>query len=234
VEFHAAQDGKTAAEKAFRLLGTLHTPTAGTRTVAAEGATIHIGALGADVEPGLVTVLTGPNGVGKTTLLQTILGLSPGDVRIDGIDVADLDPRAWWAQVAWLAQRPVLVPGSIRDNLALFGTLADLDSACRAAGFDEVLAVLPDGLDTVIGRGGVGLSLGQRQRLGLARVLCSAAPLLLLDEPTSHLDAPMEARVLQAIVARARAGATVLVVGHREPVLAIGEKVLYMGSMVDA
>ena len=94
--------------------------------------------------------------------------------------------------------------------------------------------MLPDGLDTVIGRGGVGLSLGQRQRLGLARVLGSAAPLLLLDEPTSHLDAPMEARVLQAIVARARAGATVLVVGHREPVLAIGEKVLYMGSMVDA
>ena len=77
VEFHAAQDGKTAAEKAFRLLDTLHTPTAGTRTVAAEGATIHIGALGADVEPGLVTVLTGPNGVGKTTLLQAILGLSP-------------------------------------------------------------------------------------------------------------------------------------------------------------
>ena len=132
--------------------------------------------------------------------------------------------------MAWLAQRPVLVPGSIRDNLELFGPLADLDSACRAAGFDEVLAVLPDGLDTVIGRGGVGLSLGQRQRLGLARVLGSAAPLLLLDEPTSHLDARMEARVLQAIVARARAGATVLVVGHREPVLAIGEQVLVHGE----
>src|SRR4029079_8138465 len=97
---------------------------AGTRIVAAEGATIHIGALGADVEPGLVTVLTGPNGVGKTTLLQTILGLSPGDVRIDGIDVADLDPRAWWAQVAWLAQRPVLGPGRIPANLAPVGAPA--------------------------------------------------------------------------------------------------------------
>ena len=196
--------------------------------------TIHIDALDADIEPGLVTVLTGPNGVGKTTLLQTILGLSPGDVRVGGVDVADLDPQAWWGQVAWLAQRPVLVPGSIRDNLDLFGPLADLESACRAAGFDEVLAVLPDGLETVIGRGGVGLSLGQRQRLGLARVLGSPAPVLLLDEPTSHLDARMENRVLQAIVARARAGATVLVVGHRDPVLAIGDRVLRMGSLVDA
>jgi ATP-binding cassette subfamily C protein CydD len=136
--------------------------------------------------------------------------------------------------VAWLAQRPVLVPGSIRDNLELFGPLTDLDSACRAAGFDEVLAVLPDGLETAIGRGGVGLSLGQRQRLGLARVLGSPAPVLLLDEPTAHLDARMESRVLQSIVARARAGATVLVVGHREPVLAIGDRVLHMGSLVDA
>jgi ATP-binding cassette subfamily C protein CydD len=179
-------------------------------------------------------VLTGPNGVGKTTLLQTILGLSPGDVRVAGVDVADLDPQAWWSQVAWLAQRPVLVPGSIRDNLELFGLLADLDSACRAAGFEEVLAELPNGLETIIGRDGVGLSLGQRQRLGLARALGSSAPVLLLDEPTSHLDARMESRILQAIVARARAGATVLVVGHREPVLAIGDRVLYMGSLVDA
>ena len=234
MEFHAAQDGKTAADKAFRLLDTLHTRPAGTRTVTAAGATIHIDALDTAVEPGLVTVLTGPNGVGKTTLLQTILGLSPGDVRVAGVDVADLDPQAWWSQVAWLAQRPVLVPGSIRDNLELFGLLADLDSACRAAGFEEVLAELPNGLETIIGRDGVGLSLGQRQRLGLARALGSSAPVLLLDEPTSHLDARMESRILQAIVARARAGATVLVVGHREPVLAIGDRVLYMGSLVDA
>jgi ATP-binding cassette, subfamily C, bacterial CydD len=211
VEFHAAQDGKTAADKAFRLLDTVGAPPAGTRT-----------RLDAYAEPGLVTVLTGPNGVGKTTLLHGILGLdSP-------------EPQTWWRQVAWLAHRPVLVPGSIRDNLELFGPLADLDSACRAAGFDEVLAVLPDGLDTVIGRDGVGVSLGQRQRLGLARVLGSPAPVLLLDEPTAHLDARMESRVLQSIVSRARAGATVLVVGHREPVLAIGDRVIHMGSLVDA
>jgi ATP-binding cassette subfamily C protein CydD len=234
VEFHAAQDGKAAADKAFRLLDGLPIAGAGTRTVIAAGATIHIDALDADVEPGQVTVLTGPNGAGKTTLLHAILGLQPGRVLVDGIDVADLDSPPWWRQVAWLAHRPVLVPGSILDNLELFGPLPDLDSACRAAGFDEVLASLPDGLQTVIGRGGVGLSLGQRQRLGLARALGSTAPVLLLDEPTAHLDARMESRVLQAIAARARAGATVLVVGHRDPVLAIADRVVPMGSLVNA
>ena len=179
-------------------------------------------------------MLTGPNGVGKSSLLETILGLHPGRVLVDGVEVTDLAPQDWWRQVAWLPHRPVLIPGSVRENLELFGPLRDMQSACQAAGFDQVLATLPDGLDTVLGRGGVGLSLGQRQRLGLARVLGSTAPVLLLDEPTSHLDADMEARVLDAIVARARAGATVLVVGHRDTVCAIGDRVLRMGRLVHA
>ncbi len=113
---------------------------------------------------------------------------------------------------------------------ALFGPLADIDKACRAAGFDDVLAVLPDGLDTAIGRGGVGLSLGQRQRLGLARALGSTAPVLLLDEPTAHLDAGTESRVLEAITERARQGATVLVIAHRTPVLAVADQVVTVGG----
>jgi len=237
VEFHAAQDGKSAAEQVFRLLDRLPSATASRTTTharSAAGATIHLDDLGADVMPGMVTVLTGPNGVGKTSLLHAILGLQPGGVSIDGVDVADVDAQHWWREVAWLAHRPVLVPGSVRDNLELFGPVPNLDSACRATGFDEVLADLPEGLDTVIGRDGVGLSLGQRQRLGLARTLGSDASVLLLDEPTSHLDARLESRILDAIVRRARAGATVLVVGHREPVLAIGDHVLHMGSLVDA
>ncbi|KUI47823.1 ABC transporter ATP-binding protein [Mycobacterium sp. GA-1199] len=234
VEFHAAQDGKTAAEAALRLLDKLPRRPTATRTVQAAGATIHLGALDEDVEPGRVTVLTGPNGVGKSTLLHMILGLHPGEVSIDGIDVGDLDLPSWWRQISWLPHRPMLVPGSVRDNLELFGPITDLDEACRSAGFDEVLASLPEGLDTVLGRDGTGLSLGQRQRLGLARTLGSAAPVLLLDEPTSHLDAAMEARVLDAIVARARAGATVLVVGHRDPVRAIADRVLFMRELADA
>ena len=235
--FHAAQDGKAAADNAFRLLDALPRPPDGTQTVAAASAvTIDITALNAAVEPGRVTVIAGPNGAGKTTLLQAILGLNQpitGRIHVDGVDVADLNLRAWWAQVAWLAQRPILLPGTVLQNLELFGPLTDVEEACRAACFDEVLAELPDGLHTVLGSGGVGLSLGQRQRLGLARALGSTAQVLLLDEPTAHLDAAAEHRVLHAITARAAAGATVIVVGHRDPVLAIGNQVLHLGSLVD-
>ncbi|GAS87821.1 transmembrane ATP-binding protein ABC transporter cydD [Mycolicibacterium brisbanense] len=227
--FHAAQDGKTAAETAFTLC-TVPAP-AGTLLPRATAPTIEVEGFHAAIEPGRVTVLTGPNGAGKSTALQAILGLTDAPrVRVDGIEVADLDPNAWWRQIAWLPHRPVLIPGTVRDNLELLGPLPDLDTACRSAGFDEVCASLPDGLDTVIGRDGVGLSLGQRQRLGLARVLGSPAPVLLLDEPTAHLDAELEARVLAAITARAASGATVVVVGHRDPVLAIGDVVVTVGD----
>jgi ATP-binding cassette, subfamily C, bacterial CydD len=228
--FHAAQDGKTAAEAAFALCTPPARPV-GTRVPATAAPTIQVAGLGGAIAPGRVTVLTGPNGAGKSTALQAILGLSDTPrVQVDGADVGELDPTAWWRQIAWLPHRPVLIPGTVQANLELLGPLPDLDSACRTAGFDEVCRSLPDGLDTVIGREGVGLSLGQRQRLGLARVLGSPAPVLLLDEPTAHLDAGLEARVLAAITARARSGATVVVVGHRDPVLAIGDVVLTVGD----
>jgi ATP-binding cassette, subfamily C, bacterial CydD len=242
VEFHAAQDGRAAADKAFALIGESAAPRPRNRTMTARGAEIRLeklSAVGRDgraprdltavIEPGRVTVLTGRNGVGKSTTLQAIAGVampSSGRVTVAGIDVADLDPTAWWRQLSWLPQRPALVPGTVHDNLVLLGDLEDLETACTASCFDAVLAGLPDGMDTMLGRGGVGLSLGQRQRLGLARALGSSAPVLLLDEPTAHLDADTEERVLRAIVERARAGATVVVVGHREPVVAIGDQVV--------
>jgi len=242
VEFHAAQDGRAAADRAFALIGEPDRTPKGRRTIAARAAVIeleHLTVSGRDgdaphdlsavIEPGEVTVLTGRNGAGKSTTLQAITGLtrpSSGRVTVAGVDVAELDPSAWWRQVSWLPQRPVLLAGTVQENLLLFGDLDDIESACTAAGFDDVLADLPAGMDTMLGRGGVGLSLGQRQRLGLARALGSHARVLLLDEPTAHLDADTEDRVLRAIVARARAGATVVVVGHRERVVAIGDRVV--------
>ncbi len=250
VEFHAAQDGRAAADRAFALIGGPATAAAGQRTVSARGAEIRLENLsvaGRDgdaphdlsalIAPGRVTVLTGRNGAGKSTTLQAIAGLavpSSGRATVAGANVADLDLAAWWRQLSWLPQRPVLVPGTVRENLVLLGGLDDLELACAASGFDAVLAELPNGLNTRLGRGGAGLSLGQRQRLGLARALGSPAPVLLLDEPTAHLDADTEDRVLRAIVERAHAGATVVVVGHRERVVAIGDRLVEVCSNREA
>jgi ATP-binding cassette, subfamily C, bacterial CydD len=252
VEFHAAQDGKSAAEVAFALIDTALIDTAsiegearpapGTAKLIAAGTPIRIEQLSVDsrdgpaphrltavLRPGTVTVLTGANGAGKSTTLQVIAGLTrptAGRVSVGDLAITDLEPQGWWQQLSWLAQRPVLIPGTLAENLALFGELRDIDTACTASGFDEVLSGLADGLQTRLGRGGVGLSLGQRQRLGLARALGSPATVLLLDEPTAHLDEATEARVLRAITERARNGATVVVVGHREPVLGVGDHII--------
>ena len=249
VEFHAAAQGKAAAESAFALLEQSPGRQVGTVKLDARGARIeldrlsvagrdglHPDSLCADIEPGRVTVLTGPNGSGKSTVLQAILGIvepSTGSVRVAGVDVGALAPRDWWSQVAWLAQRPALVAGTVAENLNLFGELDDPLTACTQAGFDEVIAALPNGLLTVLGPGGVGLSAGQRQRLGLARVLGSPAAVLLLDEPTAHLDADNERRVLAALVRRARAGATVIVTGHHRAVLDVADSVTLVAAGTD-
>jgi ATP-binding cassette subfamily C protein CydD len=250
VEYHAASAGKAALAEAGDLLDRTAPRTAGTVVVAARGTRIELrdisvhsrdgmrpDGLSADLEPGRVTVLTGPNGAGKTTALQAILGLQPldgGRITVGGVDVADLYLPGWWHQVAWQAQRPVLIASSVATNLALFGPLPDLSSACVRSGFDEVLASLPDGLLTVLAEGGAGLSLGQRQRLGLTRVLGSPAPVLLLDEPTAHLDSGTEARVLSTLRARADDGATVIVVSHRPAVLQMADAVITVGAVADA
>ncbi|ASF10289.1 ABC transporter permease/ATP-binding protein CydD [Nocardia brasiliensis NBRC 14402] len=206
--------------------------------------------LSAVCRPGEVTVFAGANGSGKSTAVQAILGLiepDRGAVTVDGVDVRELDSAAWWARVAWLPQRPVLVPGTLRENLELFGAQAempaahgaarivdDLEAACVATGFDAILDELPDRWDTVVGFGGVGLSLGQRQRLALTRVLAADRPLLLLDEPTAHLDTDSEAAVLTALRHRARAGTTVVLIGHRPTVLAAADHVIQVRAATNA
>ncbi|WP_446226220.1 thiol reductant ABC exporter subunit CydD [Nocardia sp. IBHARD005] len=190
--------------------------------------------LTAVLEPGLVTVLTGPNGCGKSTTVQAILGLiepDDGAVLVDGTDVRELDLESWWSRIAWLPQRPVLVPGTLRENIELLGAMADrsaddLQLVSAATGFESVLAELPDGWNTIVGQNGTGLSLGQRQRLALTRVLAASRPILLLDEPTAHLDPDSEQRVLTTLRDWAAAGATVVVVAHRPTVLAAADAVI--------
>lgn len=249
-QFHAAEDGVAAADKAFGILDRRGVPSpdiegAGTVSVDADGAVITFASVSAHARggsapyrldavfaPGAVTVLSGANGAGKTTALNVLLGLaatSEGTVTIDGTELGTLDRASWWSQVAWLPQRPVVLPGTLDDNLVLTGTrpsYEQLGKICTATGFDDVLAELPLGWETRVGSGGVGLSLGELQRLALTRVLTSSAPVVLLDEPTAHLDEAAEARVLGAIRTLADEGRTVVIVGHRPAVLACADTVV--------
>ena len=248
-EFHAAARGRAAAERVFALTDQAPLPPHGQARVEARGSTIELDdvtvvgrdgprprSLSAQLRPGVLTVLTGPNGSGKSTALRCILGLvepTSGAVRVAGVDVGELAIGQWWPQVAWLAQQPAVIAGTVADNLDLFGPLTAPMIGCAEAGFDEVLAALPDGLLTPLGPAGVGLSAGQRQRLGLARALGSSASVLLLDEPTAHLDADSKRRVLDALVRRARAGDTVVVTGHHRAVIDAADVVVTVGADAD-
>ncbi|SIS17221.1 thiol reductant ABC exporter subunit CydD [Williamsia sterculiae] len=254
-QFHNSQDGLLAADEVFALVedgidGAVPLPA--TRAVTVAGAVIRFRGVGvrgrdgwapddltADCPPGSLTLITGPNGSGKSTVLQVLLGLiSPdaGEVRIGDVSVTELDRDALWAQTAWLPQQPVLVPGTVADNLALLGPLdpAAAITASAATGLDTVLGELPAGERTLIGAGGVGISAGQRQRLALTRTLASTAPLVVLDEPTAHLDAESEAAVIRELRSRADDGATVIVVGHRPALLDAADVLVATGEPVEA
>ncbi|MFI8568209.1 thiol reductant ABC exporter subunit CydD [Rhodococcus sp. NPDC078407] len=251
-QFHAAEDGVEAADRAFRVLDRPTAQPMGRRTVDATGANIELvgltvasregeapAGLSALCRPGTVTVLTGPNGSGKSTALQSVLGLTTptsGAVLVGGVPVADLDLDRWWAQVAWLPQRPVLLPGTLYENVTLHGVTdaVALDAACRASGFDAVLRDHPNGWATRVGQGGVGLSLGELQRLALTRTFLAGAAVMVLDEPTAHLDPTTEQIVLRAIRDAADRGVTVVMVGHRRSVLHAADRVVEVRSSSSA
>lgn len=194
-------------------------------------------ALNGVIEPGKITALVGPSGAGKSTTVQVLLGLEEatrGAVRVtdaagDQVPLNHVERSLWWKGISWIPQLPTLVPGTILDNV-LGATEAGADrvtqipppqvlQAARATGFDNVVADLPYGWSTNIGSGGIGLSVGQRQRLALTRTLASPPTLLILDEPTAHLDAVSENQIVEVLrLLRAR-GVTTLVIAHRSAVV---------------
>ncbi len=171
------------------------------------------------VPAGETVVLAGPSGAGKSTAIEILLGFvrpDRGRVTINGRDIVDLVPQALSGITAWIGQRPVLFAGSIRDNISFArpeATGAEFDAALRAARVDGFAAALPEGLDTLVGEGGYGLSGGQAQRIAIARAFLKNAPLLLLDEPTAHLDPATESEVLDGL-RRLAAGRTVIMATH--------------------
>lgn len=183
-----------------------------------------------DIAAGETIALVGPSGSGKSSLLHLLIGLAPlsgGCVTVDGQPCDDVSRFAGWA-----GQRPLILPGTIADNIALAAPGADAAAIVRcatAAGMTALLDRRADGIAATLDARGGGLSGGERRRLGLARAMLKNAPLLLLDEPTAHLDAAAE-RDLIATIRAACAGRTAIIATHSPALAAIADRVVMLGG----
>jgi thiol reductant ABC exporter CydD subunit len=250
--YHASAEGMAAAERVFAVL---ETPPARTGTcidvpdpavcdLTIDGLCVTypgrsepaLADLSLTVGAGETLALVGPSGCGKSTLLGALLGLlrpAAGTIRVGEVELADLDPDAWRARLAWVPQRPHLFHASIADNVRLGRREASSDEVWGAladAGLADVVADLPAGPDTILGDRGAGLSAGERQRLALARAFLRDAPLLLLDEPTASLDGHTEREIVQSIRRLAR-DRTVVLVAHRPALVAMADRVVSLAPI---
>ena len=184
-----------------------------------------------DIGAGETVCLFGPSGLGKSTLLHLLLRLydvDAGRVSIDGVDVRDCRQHSLRERFTYVPQDPWLLDATVAENIA-FGaqhaTRADVIEAGRAALVDEFIDRLPDGYDTPLGESGVRLSGGQRRRVAIARAAVSAAPMVLMDEPTASLD-PGSARTVIEAIRTTTTDRTVLLVTHDRELAAIADRLV--------
>lgn len=182
---------------------------------------------------GRIVALLGPSGSGKSSLLHLLLGLAPlggGAVRVAGVPLAPGGSLA--ALASWAGQHPLIVAGTIRDTLTLAhpaATAWEIDEVVRRAGLAPMLRARPGGLDGPIDARGGGLSGGERRRIALARALLKPAPILMLDEPTAHLDSEAESALIATIAVACR-GRTTLIATHSERLAAIADHIIRLGD----
>lgn len=205
-------------------------------TVAAPGSNIAIiKNISFSVPAGCVVGIIGPSAAGKSTLARALLGIwAPlqGVVRLDGADISAWDKHELGPHIGYLPQDIELFEGSVSDNIARF-TRVDSEKvilAATTAGVHDMILLLPDGYDTVIGGDGVVLSGGQRQRIGLARALYGSPRLIILDEPNSNLDEVGDRALIAALHRIRLSGATLFVITHRTNIVSQLDRLMVMSN----
>lgn len=250
--FHARADAVGAAEEIIRVLdqpavavsnsNAAITPTS-PQKIYFQGVSVQyrqagqygLQAIDAAIKKGERVAVVGQSGSGKSTLIHLLLGFigpSEGDILINGTPLAQVDIDAWRRHCAWIGQHPMLFTGTLRENIALArpdATDARIETASLRAGVSEFADRWPHGLDTVIGEQGLGLSVGQAQRIALARAYLKDAPFMLLDEPTASLDKATEARIIKGLDDWTR-GRTLVMATHRPAPLALADRIIILNN----
>lgn len=187
------------------------------------------------LEPNTIGALVGPSGAGKSTILDLIERFvipDSGHVEISGMDIANMELSELRSRVAYVEQEPVLLPGTIRDNVSYGKPAAlseEIDRALSLANVADVVNALPEGVDSPLGEGGIGLSGGEKQRLALARAILHSPDVLLLDEVTSNLDEASEVLVLDSL-SKLKGSMSVLMVAHRPSTVAAADSVIWLSN----
>jgi thiol reductant ABC exporter CydD subunit len=243
-QFHASTEGAAAARDVFEILDTPEPATApSTARPAAPGRVVSLrtdaikltgvclaypgrgrdalAAVNLTIRPGDQITLTGPSGAGKSSLLALLLRFAApteGRIEVGGLDLTSVPLEAWRREISWVPQQPYLFTASVAENIALGDPAASpaaIAAAAQAAGAAAFIEDLPQGYHTAVGEHGLRLSSGQRQQIALARAFLRDAPLLLLDEPTAHLD-PVSARLVEQAIDALTVGRTVIQVTHSQ------------------
>ncbi|MGE5072867.1 MAG: thiol reductant ABC exporter subunit CydD, partial [Anaerolineae bacterium] len=260
LRFHAGMAGTSAARRIFEILDTpLPARPRAQATPAAERPLFEtlelkdlsftypgeaqptLQGISLQIRAGEHIALVGSSGAGKTTLASLLLAFmapSSGSISVNGMPLDALPPDQWRRRIAWVPQTPHLFHDTLAANIRLGrpdAADAQVEADARAARLDQFIDSLPDGSATVIGEAGARLSSGQAQRLALARAFLKDAPILIMDEPTSSLDAETES-LLEASVRDLMRGRTVITIAHRLNTVAAADRIVVLkaGRVVEA
>lgn len=252
-KFHAGMEGVSASKEIFAILD--QAPAPFVKTAPANGAVAGKSAIvfgnvsctypgsahpalesiTAAIPTGKTTAIIGPSGAGKSTLVNLLLRFQEpgeGSITIDGRPIHDIPLASWHEGISWVPQHPTLFNTTLKENILLArpdASMEELNNALKQTGLSEFIASLPEGLDTMTGEQGARLSGGEAQRVALARAFIKNAPLLVLDEPTSHTDPELEA-ALRASMAALMKGRTTIIIAHRLETICSADQIIVLNA----